>query len=111
MYTSNFNPPSVVPALFSGLSRQMRFDERVLNFLINLLERILLMYQTSIVDSYAKLYFPHLPSVPQMIHDVDVTLVNANQLLDYPKLSSPNTKYLGGMQLKLSTEDLQQVRL
>ena len=111
MYTSNFNPPSVVPALFSGLSRQMRFDERVLNFLINLLERILLMYQTSIVDSYTKLYFPHLPSVPQMIHDVDVTLVNANQLLDYPKLMSPNTKYLGGMQLKSSTEDLQQVRL
>jgi hypothetical protein len=111
MYTSNFNPPSVVPALFSGLSRQMRFDERVVNFLINLLERVLLMYQTSIVQSYTTLYFPHLPSVPQMIHDVDVTLVNANQLLDYPKLTSPNTKYLGGMQLKHTAKLLEQVSM
>ena len=109
MYTSNFNPPSVVPALYSGLSRQMRFDERVINFLINIFERLLLMYQTSIVESYTRQHFPHLPSIPQMIHDVDVTLVNANQLLDYPKLTSPNTKYLGGMQLKHKTQTLQQV--
>lgn len=109
MYTSNFNPPSVVPALYSGLSRQMRFDERVLNFLINIFERLLLMYQTSIVESCKKQYFPHLPSIPQMIHDVDVTLVNANQLLDYPKLMSPNTKYLGGMQLKRKTQPLHHV--
>ena len=111
MYTSNFNPPSVVPALFSGLSRQMRFDERVVNFLINLLERMLLTYQASIVESYTKLYLPQLPSVPQMIHDVDVTLVNANQLLDYPKLISPNTKYLGGMQLQRTTKVLHPVSI
>ena len=109
MYTSNFNPPSVVPALYSGLSRQMRFDERVVNFLINIFERLLLMYQTSIVESYTRQNFPDLPSIPQMIHDVDVTLVNTNQLLDYPKLTSPNTKYLGGMQLKRKTESLQSV--
>lgn len=109
MYTSNFNPPSVVPALYSGLSREMRFDERVLNFLISIFERLLLIYQTSIVESCKKLHFPHLPSIPQMIHDVDVTLVNTNQLLDYPKLMSPNTKYLGGMQLKRKSQTLPNV--
>ena len=109
MYTSNFNPPSVVPALYSGLSREMRFDERVLNFLISIFERLLLIYQTSIVESCKKVHFPHLPSIPQMIHDVDVTLVNTNQLLDYPKLMSPNTKYLGGMQLKRNSQRLPNV--
>ena len=109
MYTSNFNPPSVVPALFSGLSKQMSFDERVVNFLINIFERLLLIYQTSIVESYTKRYLPQLPSVPQMIHDVDVVLVNANQLLDYPKLITPNTKYLGGMQIQRTVKALQPV--
>ena len=109
IHTSNFNPPSVVPAWFSGLSREMNFEQRVVNLLLSMLQRIVFAYQASIVESFTKQHFPQLPSVAKMVHDVDITLVNANQLLDYPKLTSPDTKYLGGMQLKQATEALQPV--
>ena len=46
-----------------------------------------------------KLY-PHLGSSARLIHDMDLNLVHTNFLVDYPRLTAPNTKYVGGMHIR-----------
>ena len=45
-------------------------------------------------------YHPHLVDSASLINNVDLNLVHTNFLVDYPRLTSPNTKYVGGMHIR-----------
>ena len=58
------------------------------------------LWQAGAADVYIKRHFPNLVSSAKLIHDVDLHLVHTNFFVDYPKLVAPNTKYVGGMNLR-----------
>ena len=58
------------------------------------------LWQAGAADVYIKRHFPNLVSSAKLIHDVDLSLVHTNFFVDYPKLVAPNTKYVGGMNLR-----------
>ena len=45
-------------------------------------------------------YHPHLVDSATLINNVDLNLVHTNFFVDYPRLMSPNTKYVGGMHIR-----------
>ena len=57
-------------------------------------------WQSTAADLYIKRLHPELGSSAQLIHDIDLQLVHTNFFVDYPKLVAPNTKYVGGMNLR-----------
>ena len=58
------------------------------------------LWQAGAADVHIKRHFPDLVSSAKLIHDVDLSLVHTNFFVDYPKLVAPNTKYVGGMNLR-----------
>ena len=54
MHTSNWNPPSLVPAFMSGLDRHMNFWERCVNMAYTLGHIVLENWQTGAADVYIK---------------------------------------------------------
>ena len=98
-YTSLFHPPSLYPAFFSGLQMKMNFGERFVNFILHLLHRLYTDFLLAYANSYVNQYYPHIPPLNKIIHDLDLILVNANQFVDYPRLVPPNIKQVGGLQL------------
>ena len=58
------------------------------------------MWQASAADIYIRRHYPHLGSSARLIHNIDLSLVHTNFFVDYPKLVPPNTKYVGGMNLR-----------
>ena len=98
-YTSVFHPPSLYPTFFSGLQMKMNFGERFCNFLLHLFHRLYMDFQVFYANSYINQYYPQVPPLSQIIHDLDLILVNTNQFVDYPRLLPPNIKQVGGLQL------------
>jgi len=100
MHTSNWNPPSLVPAFMSGLDRHMNFWERCVNMAYTLGHVVLEDWQTGAADVYIKKLFPELIDSATLIHGIDLALVHTNFFVDYPRLVAPNTKYVGGMHIR-----------
>jgi hypothetical protein len=100
MYTSSFNPPSIFPTFFSGLTSRMTFPERLLNFAIVLLHRALMTHQVNTAAYYIRQKFPLVPGMDKIVHDVDLILLNTNDFVDYPRLLPPNVIKVGGLQLR-----------
>jgi glucuronosyltransferase len=100
MYTSTWNSASIVPAFMTGMDRNMNFLQRSVNLLFYFTHAVLEYWQASISDIYIKESYPELGSSAQLIHGIDLALVNLNFFIDYPRLSAPNTKYVGPMHLK-----------
>ena len=48
-------------------------------------------------------YYPHLGDSAKLINQMDLNLVHTNFLVDYPRLTAPNTKYVGGMHIQDTT--------
>lgn len=99
-HTSAFNPPSLYPALGSGLPSKMSFFERAKNFALAATQ---MMYERTtqhfITESFDKV-IPGLPSASQLVHDIDVHLVGANFFTDAPRVLPPNVIYIGGIHLR-----------
>lgn len=51
MYTSVFNPPSLIPGFFSGFSTKMSFVERIVNFVLYLGHDLFMMQQEPILQT------------------------------------------------------------
>ena len=98
-YTSVFHPPSLYPTFFSGLQMKMNFGERFGNFLLHLFHRLYMDFQVTYANFYVNQYYPQIPPLSQIVHDLDLILVNTNQFVDYPRLLPPNIKQVGGLQL------------
>ncbi len=47
MYTSVFNPPSIIPGFFSGYSQNMNLWQRTANFALNIGHRLFMMDQAT----------------------------------------------------------------
>ena len=101
MYTSVFNPPSVIPGFFSGYTSQMNFLERVTNFVLNIGHRLFMMQQAGTAEKYIQNKFPEFLPVSKLVHDIDLILVNSNFFVDCPRLIAPDIKYVGGLHFKL----------
>lgn len=100
MYSSVFNPPSLVPGFFSGLSFKMNFIERIFNFVLYIGHNILMMQQAALSTKHIRLYFPDMLPLSKLVHDVDLTIINTNFFIDCPRLISPDIKYIGGFHLR-----------
>ena len=100
MYSSVFNPPSVVPGFFSGFTSKMDFLERVTNFVLYIGHRLFMMKQAGTAEKYIREKYPEFLPVSKLVHDVDLTLVNSNFYVDCPRLVAPDIKYVGGLHLK-----------
>jgi len=100
MYTSTWNPASIVPAFMTGMDRNMNFLQRSVNLLFYAAHAVLEIWQASISDIYIKESYPELGSAAELIHGIDLALVNLNFFVDYPRLAAPNTKYVGPMHIK-----------
>ena len=61
---------------------------------------ILESWQAGVADIYIAKHFPHLESSAALINNIDLNLVHTNYFVDYPRLTAPNTKYVGGMHVK-----------
>ena len=70
------------------------------NMLYTLLHHLLEGWQTAAADLYIKENFPHLGDSATLLNDMDLNLVHTNFFVDYPRLTAPNTKYVGGMHIK-----------
>ena len=57
-------------------------------------------WQATASDFYIKEHFPNHTDSATLINDIDLHLVHTNFLVDYPRLTSPNTKYVGGMHIR-----------
>ena len=73
-------------------------DDR--NLLYTLLHYVLESWQTAAADIYIKKHFPHLTDSATLLNGMDLNLVHTNFFVDYPRLTAPNTKYVGGMHIK-----------
>ena len=100
MYSSVFNPPSLVPGFFSGFSSKMNFFERVVNFVLYIGHDLFMMQQAAAATRHIRRRFPELLPVSKLVHDVDVTIVNTNFFVDCSRLVSPDVKYVGGLHLR-----------
>jgi hypothetical protein len=100
MYTSVFNPPSVIPAHLSGYTSTMNFYERVVNFILYIAHYLYMFEQVSFSEMHIKKRFPKQLPISKLIHNVDLTLVNSNFFVDCPRLFTPDVKYVGGLHLK-----------
>ena len=72
------------------------------NLLYTLLHYLLEGWQTAAADIYIKKHFPHLTDSASLLRGMDLNLVHTNFFVDYPRLTAPNTKYVGGMHIKES---------
>ena len=45
-------------------------------------------------------HHPELGDSASLIRDIDLNLVHTNFFVDYPRLTAPNTKYVGGMHIR-----------
>ena len=70
------------------------------NLLYTLLHYLLEGWQTAAADVYIKEHFPHLTDSATLLNGMDLNLVHTNFFVDYPRLTAPNTKYVGGMHIK-----------
>ena len=70
------------------------------NLLYTLLHYLLEGWQTAAADVYIKEHFPHLTDSTTLLNGMDLNLVHTNFFVDYPRLTAPNTKYVGGMHIK-----------
>lgn len=52
MYTSVFNPPSIIPGFFSGYPQRMNLWQRTANFVLNIGHRLFMMDQVTHIRSY-----------------------------------------------------------
>ena len=68
--------------------------------LYTVLHHLLEGWQTAAADIYIKEHFPHLGDSATLLNDMDLNLVHTNFFVDYPRLTAPNTKYVGGMHIK-----------
>ena len=68
--------------------------------LYTLLHHLLEGWQTAAADVYIRKYFPHLTDSATLLNGMDLNLVHTNFFVDYPRLTAPNTKYVGGMHIK-----------
>jgi len=100
IHTSNLNLPSLVPSFMSGYSRYMNFQQRCMNVLYAVLHYVLEGWQAGVADIYIQKHYPHLRDSATLINDMDLNLVHTNFFVDYPRLTAPNTKYVGGMHIK-----------
>ena len=75
-------------------------DCDVRNLLYTLLHYMLESWQTAAADIYIKKHFPHLTDSATLLNGMDLNLVHTNFFVDYPRLTAPNTKYVGGMHIK-----------
>ena len=99
-HTSVMNLPSHVPATFSGLHAVMNFRERIVNFVLSVTHKVLMEILSMTTQEKVSKKFPDLPPVSQMVHDIDLHLVNANFMTDSARLLTPNTIHIGGPQLR-----------
>ena len=65
-----------------------------------MLHYVLEGWQAGVADIYIKKHYPHLGDSATLINDMDLNLVHTNFLVDYPRLTAPNTKYVGGMHIR-----------
>ena len=100
MYSSVFNPPSIVPGFFSGFTSRMNFIERITNFVLYIGHRMFQLQQTGTAEKYIRDRYPDQLPVSKLVHDIDLTLVNSNFFVDCPRLVSPDVKYVGGLHLR-----------
>ena len=70
------------------------------NLLYTVLHYLLEGWQTAAADIYIKKHFPHLTDSASLLRGMDLNLVHTNFFVDYPRLTAPNTKYVGGMHIK-----------
>ncbi len=96
MYTSVFNPPSIIPGFFSGFSQKMNLWQRIANFVLNIGHRLFMMdqaidfqtfkfdkkinatlflFQAKTAEKYIRQSFPDEAPVSKMVHDIDLFLV------------------------------------
>ena len=72
--------------------------------LYTILHWVLEGWQTAAADIYIKEHFPHLTDSATLLNGMDLNLVHTNFFVDYPRLTAPNTKYVGGMHIRESSE-------
>lgn len=97
----NINLYSHVPTIFSPLTEDMTFFERVLNTLCGLASEALntLMFYPQLRDVHKK-YFPDAPPLDKLYDNIALTLVNSHFSTESPRPYTPNMIPIGGFNLQ-----------
>ena len=99
-FTSNINPPSIIPDPASTVSTPMGIVERTQNLFAYINRRVTF----SIVERFSYLMgWYHNASLPRLstaVRSVDVYLTNTNAYMDVARYQTPNTIQIGGFHLR-----------
>ena len=103
-------PPSHIPTFMSGLSHNMNFFERLLNFGLKIFAQCLMRYHAQYTDGIINQYFQDSESSRQMLADLNGMLINSDNILDYPRLQPETFVNVGGIQIKNKVDPLPEVK-
>nr|XP_015214909.1 PREDICTED: UDP-glucuronosyltransferase 1-6-like [Lepisosteus oculatus] len=90
-------PPSFVPTFFTKFSDQMTFTQRIVNFLINLLEPLLCKFLFSAYDDMASSLLQRDVTVEEIMSRASVWLMRFEFTFEYPRPLMPNMVLIGGI--------------
>lgn len=87
--------PACTPQMLLPYSDKMTFFQRLATTTLWLLQ---LLYNPSLPDDAVATYAPEMPLIPlrSLVTRAEIYLVEMDIVLDYPKPSVPNVKFIGG---------------
>ena len=108
-FTTASIPACHIPTILSGMSQNMNFYERLLNFGFKALTRGIMWLHTLYSDSIIRQHLPKSPASSQMLADLSGALINTDSFLDYPLLQPESFINVGGLQIRQKSKPLPKV--
>ncbi|KAF7660924.1 hypothetical protein LDENG_00272700 [Lucifuga dentata] len=104
------SPPSYVPRFFTGFSDKMNFKQRVINFLVALVEPLMCRLIYWHFDHIAYQFLGENVGIAEVLSQSDVWLLRTDFTLEFPRPLMPNMVLVGGINCNLRNplpEDLE----
>ncbi|XP_069323814.1 UDP-glucuronosyltransferase 1-6 isoform X2 [Eulemur rufifrons] len=107
VYSRSPSPVSYVPRCYTSFSDQMSFPQRMVNFLVHLLEPALFYCLYSKYEELASDVLKRDVHLPTLYQKGSVWLLRYDFVFDYPRPVMPNMVFVGGINCK-NKKDLPQ---
>ncbi|XP_045415503.1 UDP-glucuronosyltransferase 1-6 isoform X2 [Lemur catta] len=107
VYSRSPSPVSYVPRCYTSFSDQMTFPQRMVNFLVHLLEPALFYCLYSKYEDLASYVLKRDVHLPTLYQKGSVWLLRYDFVFDYPRPVMPNMVFVGGINCK-NRKDLPQ---
>ncbi|XP_066286540.1 UDP-glucuronosyltransferase 2C1-like [Branchiostoma lanceolatum] len=102
---------SYVPFVFTDLTDNMTFVQRLLNALLSTFIPVMAQRSTnSMYDELVRTYIGEEETIQSVTSRTDLWLYQTDNVLDYPRPSMPNTVQVGGLNVRVAaplTEDME----